>query len=254
MEHWASTTDTREATAFGTLGMLVKLRTTIVERTGERVSRFHIGMLSACGRHHTAKIMPAWKSGALEKKTPGHEFLTVMRAIRNWNLLLDLQKQGKFCHLEEVAGTPFWQYVRGPHGLPGGGSILEKEALKTRDLKLVAALGLAGIPLVHLEAAGALHCYYLPRDGPPVMAGGPPVDGLALMQAWRADRVSAIALHEGFATACYGLHNRERFLDSVKNDIELILLQKPRSQKAATVRADSSPIVFDRVKEHFDRP
>ena len=254
MEQWTSTTDTREATAFGTLGMPVKLITTLVERTGQRITRFHIGLISACGKHRTGKILTAWRNGSLEKNQPGHDFLTVLRGIRNWNALLDLQKKGTFCHLERVPGTAYWQYVAGPYGLPGIDASIERELLKTRDIKAVAALGIAGVPLLHIVPAGALHTYYLPRYGPPLIAGGPPIDAVALLAAWRADRASAIPLHDGFATAYYGLHNRERFLDAVKKDVELILIQKPRSQRAAVVRSDASSVAFDSVKDHFDKP
>lgn len=249
MEQWTSTLDTREAAACGTLGIPTRLETTYVETTGKRTTRIHIALCSLDRVYQTKPILAGYKSGTLEKKDPAHPFLTIQRAFLNWNAILDLQNQGKFLRLAQVPGTCLWQYIPAATGLPGTAG--RGEILKTSDIKLVAALGVVGIPLLAIEGTRGNHAYFLPRHGPTGYLGQP-VDGLQLMQAWRADK-SATPWEDPFAQAMRGLYNKERYLDAINRDIELILITKPRSSwKSAFVRADATDAAFDQAKRHLD--
>jgi hypothetical protein len=251
MEQWTSTLDTRIAAAIGTLGVPTRIETTYVEVTGQRVSRIHMALCSLDLVYQTKKIIHGYQTGELERLDPTHPFLTIQRAYLNRMAILDLQNQGKFQRLATVPGTCLWQYVPSNTGLPGVAPGLQTEVIRTSDLKLVAALGVIGIPLLAIEGGTGNHAYFLPRYGP---AGylGQTVDGLALMQAWRADK-QATPWEDPFAQAMRGLFNRERYLDAIRKDVELILMTKPRAGwKSAFVRADSTPAGFDRAKHHLD--
>jgi hypothetical protein len=249
MEQWTSTLDTREAAACGTLGIPTRLETTYVETTGKRVTRIHLALCCLERIYQTKPILAGYKNGTLEKKDPAHPFLTIQRAFLNWNAILDLQKKGIFQRLAQVPGTVLWQYVPSTTGLPGTAG--RGEILKTSDLKLVAALGVVGVPLLAIEGSAGCHAYFLPRIGP-IGYLGQPVDALHLMQAWRADKAS-IPWEDPFAQAMRGLYNKERYLDAINRDIELILITKPRSNwKSAFVRADAPDAAFDHAKRHLD--
>jgi len=250
MEQWTSTLDTREAAACGTLGIPTRIETTFIESTGKRVSRFHLALCDLDRLYQTKPILLGYKSGALANKDPAHPFLTIQRAFLNRNAILDLQNKGTFCRLARVPRTVRWQYVPAASGLPGTGG--HGEIVKTTDLKLVAALGVIGHPLLALEGSHGNHHYFLPRWGVPNDTLAPVTDALALMQAWRADKQS-IPWEDPFAQAMRGLHNRERYLDAVNKDVELILMTKPRANwKSAFVRADAPDAAFDRAKAHLD--
>ncbi len=248
-EQWTSTLDTREAAACGTLGIPARLETTFVEKTGQRVSRFHLAACCLECIYQTKPILTGYRKGTLEQRDAAHPFLTIQRGFINRLLLLDLQNQGKFCRLARVPGTELWQYVPGESGLAGITG--NAEVIRTTDLKLVAALGVCGLPLLRLEGTGRNHAYFLPRYGPARADGKPPVDGHALRVAWCADKES-VPWEDPFAQAMRGLYNRERFLDAVNRDAALVLLQKPRSQKAAFIHEAAGEAALRRVQEHFD--
>ena len=245
MEKWITTTDTRLAAAFGTLGVPIKLRSTLIERTGKRVTRFYLGRTSADGLVTTGILRRDYLAGKIEKSDPAHPFLTIMRTYQNRDALLDLQNQGRFCRLVPVPDAPgIHQYIPSCEGLPGvtGHPML----IETGDLKLVAALGTCGFPLLSLTGTRGNHLYHLPAKIP-----GSDLDAVQLMNDWRRDKAS-IPWEHPFAQAARGLHNRERLLDAVRRDMEIILIQKPRSTRAATIRPDASPRGWDQIKSHFD--
>jgi hypothetical protein len=249
-EAWTSTLDTAQAATFGTLGMPIKMQTTLLELTGKRETRFQIALYSIDRTYDTSDIRKRWRDGELESKQPAHPFLTCMRALFNRQEILDLQKNGSAKTLRKVAGCDIYQYVNGGAGLPGVKQ--GTEALETSDLKMAAALSTVGLPLLAITGPEGDHKYYLPRYGP-ARAGGMPVDGLSLMQAWRRDK-EEIPWENPFAQACRVLHNRERFIQAITRDVEMVLLIKPRSSwRSALIRADATPAAFDQVKRHFDR-
>lgn len=249
-EQWTSTIDTKLAAACGTLGIPTRLETTFIESTGTRVTRFHLALTSMDKLYQTKRLLTGYASGSLSATEPGHPFLTIQRAFINRAAVLDLQSKGSFFRLAKVSGTQgIWQYLPGTEGLPGPAG--HQEIIRTADLKLVAALGTVGLPLLAIDGPAGQRCYTLPRHGPPDYLGAP-VDGLALMNEWRANKES-IPWENPFAQAARGLHNRERFMDSINRDVELILFIKPRTNwKSAFVRADAQPAAFDQMKRHFD--
>jgi hypothetical protein len=250
-EAWTSTLDTAQAATFGTLGMPIKMQTTLLELTGKRETRFQIALYSIDRTYDTSDIRKRWKNGELEAKTPAHPFLTCMRALFNRQEILDLQKNGSAKTLRQVAGCNIYQYVNGGSGLPGVRH--GTEVIETTDLKMVAALATVGFPLLAITGPEGNHKYYLPRYGAANNGGPPCLDGLNLMHAWRRDK-EEIPWENPFAQACRVLHNRERFIQAISRDVEMVLLVKPNSNwRSALIRADATPAAFDKVKHHFDR-
>ncbi len=238
MEQWTTTTDTRIAAAFGTLGMVIRPKKVLHEKTGTRVVRYHIGLASVDKVYQTKPIQHAAKEGTLPA---AHPFLTILRAMENRRRLLDLANRGTFCALRPVPGAPgIHQYEPADHGLPGlppAGIVF-----RTGDLKLVCALGIVGLSVLHITGPEHNRTWYL-SGAPLVRPGGlPPVDPVAFKRAWMDDRES-IPWEDPFAQAMRGLHNRERLLDVVNRGADVILLGK--GLRKVTLRSDATDAAWE---------
>ena len=115
---WTSTLDTATAATFGTLGVPIRLETTLVEQTGRRTTRFHLALTSLDRAYDTRQIRAHFRSGKLEDRTPAHPFLTGMRSLQNRRALHDTLKTGARYQLVRVPGTELWQYVPGGWSVP----------------------------------------------------------------------------------------------------------------------------------------
>lgn len=246
------TKDVRVAVSFGTMGVPMKLRSVLVDKTGERITRFYMALRDLDGKYVTGKIKANFESGKLEKTTPNHPFLTIMRAQHNRMMMVNLIMKGTRCRLVETAAKGIWQYVAGDEGLPGIAG--QKEVFSTMDVKMVAALGLVGLPLLAIEGGEGNRKFFLPRFGMgPMRADGlPRVDAADFATAWRTNKED-IPWEEPFAQGMRGLYNRERFLDAINKDVELVMLRKPKSVRAAMMRSDSSLKAWDEMKRFFDK-
>jgi hypothetical protein len=247
----ASTKDTRFAAALGTLGVPVEVKVSLDERTGTRVTRFHLGV-SAVDRKdwQSKKLMAAWTSGRLLAEMPAHPFCVCMLGFANRMALLDCANKGARLDHVRIPGTEVYAYRRGDTGLPGLPAA-GAAALRTGDLKLATALATVGLPVVAIDGEPGRLRFTLPRYGPARADGLPRVDGLALMEAWRRNK-EEIPWEDPFAQVSRALHNRERLLDVIHREVELVMIRKPRSMRSAVVRADATPAAWDAVKRHFD--
>jgi len=247
--YWTLTNDRRVAAALGTLRIPIQLRTTFLEKEGTRVTRFLLKLKSDDGKWDTKRIISGFKSGALASKEPAHPFLTQMRAFENRERVLDLALKGTPCRLIPVPNAGgIHQYVPGGDPLPGVKSGMA--VIETGDIRMVAALGLEGFPVLKIQGTRGDLIFTLPAFHQ--RNDGRTIDGVALLRAWRQDKMS-VPLFEPFALGAFALHNRERLLDAERKDVELVLVRKPRSLRSALVRADATPTAWDRVAEFFDQ-
>lgn len=222
---------------------------TLHAKSGAELVIFHLGLRNVEGDVNTQQVLSGWRKKRLDA---GCDFMTVMRGMACRTAVQDLQERGIFCRLVRVPGTDVWQYVRSEEGLPGLDPRVE--VIETGDLKMVAALGVAGLGLMAITGAKGSRKYYVRRRGGNRMNGLPPVDGVELVRDWRKDK-ERVPWAEPFAKAARGLHNRERFLDAVNRERRLVLLQKPRSARRTSALVDehAEDEAFDRVKDFFDR-
>lgn len=248
-EMWANTRDTKVGAVMGTLGMPLRLRATLDEKTGTRFVRIYMGLISLDRKYDTRKLISRTRSGWLQANEPGHAMLNCLRSIENWNMVLDCQNKGTRIELVQVPGTEVWQYVEGDRGLPGIAG--QAEVIETQDLKMVAALGLVGLPLLAITGSANHHKYYLPRRGPRRADGLPAVDGMALRDAWWADKKS-VPWEDPFAQGARTLFNRERLLDAIRDEKSRVLIRKPRSVRAVLIREDAADEAFDAAKDFLE--
>ncbi|MFT3991056.1 MAG: hypothetical protein QM680_06555 [Luteolibacter sp.] len=250
MEQWTIIKDTDHAAAYGTLGMPIRIMRGLDIRSSKESSHFGVGLQNLDGTEKTKRIQSLHRKGALEKKEPMHAFLVVLAAFENRERLLDCANRGTMISLVRPGGRGPCRYVLGSEGLPGLRA--DVPVLKTGDLKLVAALGVIGLPVLRIDGSKGNYIFYVQAFR---RAGAKSIDGGALMAAWRADPES-IPWAEPFAQAMRGLRNRERLLDAInRTSIDVTLLQH-KGGRSAVVRADAAGNVngeaMDKVSEFFD--
>lgn len=243
MNQWTTTTDTRLAAAFGCLDIPIRPQKVLDERTGTRLTRYHLGLQSADGLFKTKELQAALKAGKLP---PAHPLRVMLRACIARERLLDLANRGIFCTLLPVDGAPgLYHYEPSSHGIPGLPTV-GPPLFRTGDLKLVTALGTVGLPVLHIEGPEGRRLFYLPARGQPRPGGLPAVDALAIKKAWMADR-SSIPWEDPIAQAMRVLWNRERLLDVVHGAPDLVLLGK--GKKKATVRSDATDTAWKKAED-----
>jgi hypothetical protein len=248
MEKWTVTTDTRLAAAFGTLGTPVRISGVLDTGTNTDRIRFFLGLVNTDGDCRTKKLLAALKKGELEAATPAHPLLTMLRTHKNRLLLLDCANKGARIRLIRVPGTEVYQYVEGDTGLPGVAG--HRDLIKTPDLKMAAALGIVGLPVLMIEGSEGSRMFWLPRYGP-TRKGLGRVDGQHLMRLWRTDK-KTVPWADPFAQAARYLYNRERLLDAINRNPSKLLLRKPKSVKAAYIQPHASKEAFDIVRNFFN--
>jgi hypothetical protein len=233
MEQWSFTTDTGMAAAFGTLGMPVKVFKGMVEKEGLVRVRFGIGLRDVEGKYKTKKIQSAARAGKLPTI---HPFRVILGTFAIRERILDLANKGKFIrHVPEVGGET-WSYQPGDTGLPG---VKRGDAvIRTGDIKLVSAFARVGLPLLAIEGDRHQRVFT-------VQAARPGVNGVELMQAWRADPDS-IPWENPFAQAMRGLHNRERLLDAIhRSSLKITLIGA--NERYAVLTADAEGNMSDKA-------
>lgn len=245
MERWITTRDTKLAAAFGTCGMPLRIKNTYDEQTGSEIVRFQIGQTNVEGTMQTGKIRACVKNGSMEANQPGHPFLTILRAYRNRELILDCANKGTPIALQRVAGSKVFQYVPGDTGLPGvprGAAVM-----RTGDLKMVAAAACVGCRLLKIEGDNGNRIYHVEAIA---QVDGSPVNAAELVTQWRAD-MSTIPWSHPFAQAARGLYNRERLLDAVRACSRSILIRKKDRAKSAVIDEHATEEAWDQVASFF---
>jgi hypothetical protein len=237
------TRDTRVAAALANLQVPVDLKAVYDERTGREEATFFFEPHSPDGKFLADPILGGFRSGKLERTDPAHPFLTGLRAQVNRERQLDLANKGIRCRLVPVAQGAVWHYVPDPAAALPGCTEGEK-VLRTGDLKLVAALGTVGFPVLHLRGSAPFFEWFLPITGP----GG--LDGIELLRRLRAPRETADNLHPFFlAYDC--LVNRERLLDLLRTLHRKIHLHAKSSHRRAVISADAPKKEWDEVSRFF---
>jgi hypothetical protein len=233
MEQWTFTTDTGIAAAFGTLGMPVKIYKGMIEKEALVRVRFGIGLMDLEGKYKTKKIQSAHRAGKLPAD---HPFRVILGTFAIRERILDFANKGIFLRHVRETGTALWTYQPSDSGLPG---VKRGDAvIRTGDLKLVSALARIGLPLLAIEGQRNQRVFS-------VLASTPEINGIHLMNAWRADPAS-IPWENPFAQAMRGLHNRERLLDAMhRSDIKVTLIGS--HERHAVLTADKDGNMSDKA-------
>ena len=237
------TRDTRVAAAMANLRIPVNVKAVHDEKSGREEVTFYFQPQSVDGRWLADPIMGQWRKGILESKEPAHPFLTGIRAQVNRERQLDFANKAIRCRLVPVGETGLWNYVPDPAAaLPG--CTEGQPVLRTGDLKLVAALGIVGFPVLHLRGRVPNYEWFLPVKGPG------PEDANELLRRLRAPREPADNLHPFFlAYDC--LVNRERLLDTIRRLPRRIHLEASYNHRRAVISSTAPKKEWDEIARFF---
>jgi hypothetical protein len=242
MEAWLSTLDTREAAAFATLGVETRVISSLHERTGKRVVRFHLAPQSACGTYSTGKLRAALKAGMTGPGEPSHPLAVIMRAFHNREAILAMIHDGRRSTLTPVPGTAIWQYTPSGDGIPGLDGA--PACIRTPDLNLASALATIGLPILAIDGDSRKSRFTIAAFGPPG------IDGANLTRQWR-EAPDDIPDSHPFSIAARGLRTRSQLRRMVAEAIDSIIISKPNTLTHAIIRADASPKAWQKIARFF---
>lgn len=241
MENWVISKSTDEAAAFATLGMPIRVLRGMDLKRGKENKHFGIGMVNIEGTEKTKQIQGRYKTGKLAQN-PWHPYLVIRLAYENRGKVLDLANRGEKVVLQGGDSVP-GVYVPSGQGLPGLTAAVP--CVKTGDLKLVAALSVCGLPVLHIEGTRGNFIFYVKAIG---RHRGAPIDAGQLIMAWRKDPES-VPWEHAFAQAMRGLCTRERVLDAINSSGIAVTVLQTRGPKSAIVQADAKGNVSDAAME-----
>lgn len=246
MEIWTATKSLRVAAAFGTLGVPVRIERMLDERSGKSQISFYLGRSDLAGTFSTKEIKDLYESGELASSQPGHPLLDALGGMYNRERILDATEKGDFIRLVKIRGANRAAYVDGDSGFQGIRG--HAQVVRTGDLKLVAALGRTGVPVLAIEGGAGARRYLLPAVWD---CFGVPTDVGLFVKAFRAGDLKDE--EHPFFYAMGGLKARERLLDALREEVEIVLIRKPGSAKAAFIDPDASSKAFDKMRNFFNQ-
>jgi hypothetical protein len=216
------------------------------ERTGNANTTYYLGVTCVNGIYRTKKIKDRYEKGELQRDEPGHHLLDGLAGMHNRERILDATEKGKFIRLAKVENVDRTVYVDSDSGFPG---ITGQQAVfRTGDLKLVAALGRVGVPILAVEGPQGSRRYLLPMQWE---CFGKPTDVGAFVKAYREKTLKD--LEHPFFYALGGLQARERLLDALRDEVELVLIRKPGSSKSAFISPEINGKGLDKMRNFFNR-
>lgn len=246
METWTLTRSTDEAAALATQGAPVRIQRGIAVRSGDESTHFLVGLTNLEGTIKSKRLLTEWGNGALTKSQPAHPMCTIMQAFANRRRILDLANRGTLCSLMRPLIGPA-RYEPSPEGLAGLSAAVP--VIRTGDLKIVAALSVVGLEILHIDGPSGSRMFYVRAM---IDHGGQHIDGAALMRSWRSDPES-IPWEEPFAQAMRGLCTRERVLDAIRDSAIDVTVMPRHGIKRAIVQADAQGNVSDAAMQRAGR-
>lgn len=246
MEIWTATRSLRVAAAFGTLGVPVRIERVLDERTGKANTTYYLGTTDVFKTLSTKTVKDRYESGELTREEPEHHLLDALAGMYNRDRILDVTERGDFIRLAKVRGANRSIYVDSDSGFPGIAG--QRGVLRTGDLKLVAALGRVGVPVLAVEGQAGSRRYLLPTLWD---CFGTMTDVGAFVKAFRDGAMKDV--EHPFFYALGGLKARERLLDALREETELVMIRKPGSTRAAFIDPSANGKALDKMRTFFNR-
>jgi hypothetical protein len=250
-----STKSTALAAAFGACGFPIRTNATeILELRQAFKLRFFIGAQSQWLALERDPLREAHLTGELLKADPLHPFLQALRAARNYDVLLDVQKTGSRVRLTPAAQGA-WHYEPGEEDarlrlMPGP---------RTNDLPLAAACGVVGIPVVDIEGEQGRRLYRLAARGlRSIELPQPEWETLHLIRRQMPGK-PALALEQSepqhpLCLAYQGAYSYAALLAHCKRLARNVLIKDPHSRRRALIPENPSADLLEDVRRHFKIP
>jgi hypothetical protein len=241
MERWTTTIDSREAAALARLGCTVKVFSQVHEVAGKRVVRFQVSTMTEDGEK-VGKLRKDLKEGVLPVL---HPMYVMWLAFTCRKRVLDLQEAGVFCRLLPVRGAEgrLWCYgpaTEGLRGVKGAAGVV-----RTKDVDVVAALGVVGCELLEIRGPAGNREYAVEAFG-----GMKGMDVARELELWRKRPEEMVAGHP-LTIALRVLRDLQQIKRMARESIDTVVLSKHRTTRHAVVRSDAAPEAWDEVKRFF---
>lgn len=247
MEIWSPPErNTQNAACFAALGFPIRLEKQIDASDGRTFAVFFIGSQTAPG-FPSLKLSDVRKqyAGNMEEITPKHPLLMAMRAMHNFNKLVDWLKTGTQHRLKPVAGGEAMIYEAGQaHPKPA-------VVIETGDIDAAAALATIGVPVVGIEGYGNQHKFTLAAEGLTMnhRLHTYTTDAALLLRELREGN---LADFDDDFMAGYNARKAHRLLlGHIKSARASVLIRKPGTLKRAVVMENASGDTMDKVRNHF---
>lgn len=218
MENWGRTRDTGEAAAVVTLGGVVRPETVYDEPSGKRSVMWLLGPMLGTEHGLTGQLRKEWWGPAKGRR---QVVQWAFNGLSSRRAAIKLVKRGGIARVMEgclVYGEPFHE-----PGLAGYGS--------TSDLRLMAALACADIPLVGARGSG---------EGTTFLIDG---SGADLVRQWRLDGVGPE--ETPFGTAMAVQMNYGMLLEVLAGCVDKVRMVGP--SRSVSVSEDASDAIWERA-------
>lgn len=252
-----STRNTDLAAALGTLGFACSTHAVVDQASGRKRTAFFFGRESLAAEFKalsSRQLIKDFESGQLERECPEHPLLDCLAGCLNRSRILDwLNQSHPMClHAVQHGGQPVRMIYA--HGSELPSFMLGNAFVTTPDLKKVAALGRVGCPLIKWEGHPTARRFYVAKHGH--FLKGERLDALQIFQDYAARgsdgkrKLEREQPEHPFLYVMRCLENRDRLLDHLNREIEVVVMQA-LSGKKAFVRADASDAALARAEQHL---
>ena len=246
---FSATRDTKEAAALATLGIPIRIDKAIDSKTGREFYTFYLCAKTEEGAMLTSRLRRMYREKQLEAQTPGHPLLWCLVALRNRERLLDLANKGRFVSLVKMKGGQCL-LQDSDQGLPGlaGKAVLTK----ITEMEMAVSLITIGIPLLSISGPQGQRVFYFENYSKPGATGPLSIPNVhALLINYRQGLLAASDPEHPLLYCMLSLYNRAAIVKAMREQVQMVILQKPRSPKSALVRADASDAAWERAEKHF---
>jgi hypothetical protein len=247
-ETWSATRDTKEAAALSTMGVRVRIDKAVDGKSGKEYYTFYLGAEDDDSRRQVARLRKMYREKELARQAPKHPMVWCLVALRNRERVLDLVNQGRFVRSVPLVGGQF--ILRDSDtGLPG---LPEKSGvvMRVKELELAVSLVTLGVPLLSCSGPKGDRLFHFANTKP--SGKGMEVPNVyELVYDYRKGRLAAEVPEHPLLYAMLAQYNRAKLIKAMREQVQMVIVQKPRSMKSALVRADASDPAWDRVQRHF---
>jgi hypothetical protein len=244
---WSATRDTKEAAALSTFGVPIRIDKAVDSKSGREYYTFYLGAKTESAVGGVGRLRKLYRERKMSEAAPDHPLLWCLVVMRNRERLLDLANKG---HFMRPARLTSGQYLlrKSDQGLPGIAGV--NPIVKVTEMAMAASLITLGVELLGINGPHGARVFYFRNT---TVAGAKirieNVHNLILQ--YRATRLAAEAPEHPLLYCMLCLHNRNKLLQAMKDQVQMVIVQKKNSPKSALIRADASDASWDRVQQHF---
>lgn len=250
-----STASTKLAAVYAGLGFVVTTRETEIIELNNRLNLRYFVSQSSMLRPSLDRdlLREHWDTGGLAAADRFHPFLCGMAAVKNMAWLQRWQsawqmKDEKCSNLRLTLKGALYEYEPGEED---SRLTLATECIRSKDLPLMAAMGVLGFPVIDTEGEAPRRLYIMPNTGLDplqrkavdlVKRADPAKLPLALEQS-APEHPLCLAYNGAYAFAKMNAHIRKLNRN--------VLLKAPRSKRRALIPENPSDVLLDEVGRHF---